>query len=84
MISTYYCGKNCGILVVAALVSPCGWTVDSNKWQEPALESWLLAGRWAGTSNKDVCGHQPRPALLSLALCCYCAQLSFTLNTSAV
>ena len=74
MMCTYYCGKNWGTLAVAAAVSPCGWTVDSNKWQEPALESWPLAAGWTGTSNKDVCGDQPRPA----PALCWCATIVHT------
>ena len=63
----------------SAAVSPCGWTVDSNKWQEPALESWPLAAGWTGTSNKDVCGDPPCPG--PVLVCYYCAHLSLTLNT---
>ena len=61
-------------------MSPCGWTVDSNKWQEPALESWRwpLAGQGPATKMfVETSPDPPRPC----ARCYYCAHLSLTLNT---
>ena len=64
--------------MAAAAVSPCGWTVDSNKWQEPALESWPLAGQ--GPATKMFVETSPDPPW-PCARCYYCAHPSLTLNT---